>query len=314
MNESRARTTDLNLLVTLAALLETHNVSRAAESLGLSQPAVSHALNRLRDTFDDQILVRSGRVMVPTPRAIELLPAVREVIAEIERILVPPEDFIPAETTRTFVVATNGFAAQVLVPELLSALRERAPHAGLRVIQTGHRDLRELLTDGEVDICLVSGRIDHLPESLMMRALFDDPFVVVVREGHPLRDEVTLEDYAAAEHVLVSPRGDVHGAVDGMLAQRGMRRRIALLLSDFMIVPQILMTTDYVITTPVTIARMFEREYDLRTFTPVGGLGTDRGALIALWHERVQNDPVSQWFRRLVTEVGERLNEVEKFT
>lgn len=313
MNESRARTTDLNLLVTLAALLETHNVSRAAESLGLSQPAVSHALNRLRDTFDDQLLVRSGRVMVPTPRAVELLPEVRELLAEIERILVPAEDFDPAETKRTFVVATNGFAAQVLVPELLRELRERAPNAVLRVVQTGHRDLRELLTDGEVDICLISGQIDHLPESLMMRMLFDDPFVVLVRDGHPLKGEVSLEDYAAAEHVLVSPRGDVHGAVDALLAQKGLRRRIALLLSDFMIVPQILTSTDYVITTPVTIARMFAREFDLRTFTPVGGLGADRGALFALWHERVQNDPVNQWFRRLVMDVGERLNEVEKF-
>lgn len=311
MNDSRVRTTDLNLLVTLAALLETHNVSRAAESLGLSQPAVSHALNRLRDTFGDALLVRSGRMMVPTPRAEELLPQVRAVIAEIEQLLVPVEDFVPQETRRTFVIATNGFAAQILIPEIVQAMRDQAPHADLRFIQTGHQDLRELLTDGQVDMCLISGLMDHLPESLMMRSLFHDPFTCSVREGHPYADGMTLEQFAETEHILVSPRGDFHGAVDAALAQRGMRRRIALVLSDFMTVPQLLAESDYVITTPVSIARLFGREHALATFSPPEDVEFEPGALIALWHERVQKDPVNRWFRRMVIDVGERLSQSE---
>lgn len=308
MNDSKVRATDLNLLVTLAALLETQNVSRAAESLGLSQPAVSHALNRLRETFDDALLVRSGRSMVPTPRAEELRPMIREVIADIEKLLIPHEDFIPAETRRTFVIATNGFSAQLLIPELIRSLHAQAPQANLRITPTGHRELRELLTDGQVDVCLISGDMDHLPESLMMRTIFSDPFVSTVAKGHRFESGANLEDFAAASHILVSPRGDHLGVLDSMLAQRGLRRRVALVLPDFMTVPTILRQTDYVITTPVSIARMFGDQQGLVQFTPPDGLGIDTGALISLWHERVQNDPVNRWFRRLVFEVGERMS------
>lgn len=308
MNDSKVRATDLNLLVTLAALLEAQNVSRAAEALGLSQPAVSHALNRLRETFDDALLVRSGRAMVPTPRAEALLPQVREVLADIERLLDANEDFNPEDTRRTFVVATNGFSAQLLIPALVHSLRSQAPHANLRITPTGHRDLRDLLTDGQVDACLISGSMDHLPESLMMRSLFEDSFVSTVREGHAFKEgQVSEAAFADASHILVSPRGDHLGVLDGMLAQRGMRRRVALVLPDFMTVPAILRSTDYVITTPVSISRLLNDSGGLRQFTPPGGLGLS-GALIALWHERVQNDPVNRWFRRLIFDVSERMN------
>lgn len=308
MNDSKVRATDLNLLVTLAAILETQNVSRAAEDLGLSQPAVSHALNRLRETFDDALLVRSGRAMVPTPRAEELRPQVREVLATIEKLLVADEDFVPEETRRTFVIATNGFSAQLLIPSLVRELHARAPMANLRIVPTGHRDLRELLIDGQVDVCLISGRMDHLPESLMMRAIFDDPFVSTVGETHAFGEKVSLDDFANAPHILVSPRGDHLGVLDSMLAQRGLRRRVALVLPDFMTVPAVLRETDYVITTPVSIARLFGEQQGLKQFTPPDGLGMDAGALIALWHERVQNDPINRWFRRLVFEVGEQMS------
>lgn len=308
MNESKVRATDLNLLVTLAALLDTQNVSRAADELGLSQPAVSHALNRLRETFDDALLVRSGRAMVPTPRAEELRPLIREVLADIEKLLVADEDFVPDETRRTFVIATNGFSAQLLIPELIRCLHAQAPLANLRIVPTGRRDLRELLTDGQVDVCLISGDIDHLPESLMMRAIFDDPFVSTVSAGHTFGDDVSLDAFAAASHILVSPRGDHLGVLDSMLAQRGLRRRVALVLPDFMTVATVLRETDYVITTPQSIARLIGDKEGLKHFTPPDGLGMDSGALIALWHERVQNDPINRWFRRLVFEVGARVS------
>lgn len=307
MDQRNVHNTDLNLLVTLGVLLETHNVSRAAESLGLSQPAVSHALNRLRDVFDDPLLVRSGRVMVPTPRAESLRAHVQEVLAGVERLLSVDDEFEPSTTSRTFVVATNGFSAQLLIPELNHCLQERAPNANLRVIPLGNENSRDVLSDGEVDVCLVSGSIDRLPESLMMRVLYKDPFVMTVREGHAFQDPVPLEAFASAPHILVSPRGDDFGVLDSMLARHGLRRRIALFLPSFSAVSSVLQRTDYVISTPLSIVRMLSQTEGLRQLPMPTALQMDSGALIVLWHERVHRDAANRWFRALVSEASSAL-------
>lgn len=309
MDQRKIRNTDLNLLVTLAALLETHNVSRAAESLGLSQPAVSHALNRLRAVFDDPLLVRSGRVMVPTPRAESLRGQVEDVLTDVERLLSADDAFEPRETTRTFVVATNGFAAQLVIPALNDYLQERAPNANLRVIPLGSDDLRDVLSDGAVDVCLISGAIDHLPESLMMRVLRNDPFVMTVREGHAFQEPVRLREFASNPHILVSPRGDDTGVLDAMLANHGLRRRIALYLPDFTVVSNVLRRTDYVISTPLSIVQLLSQTDGLRQLEMPKELQMDSGALIALWHERVHGDSANRWFRQLVVEASEALEE-----
>lgn len=309
MGQRKVRNTDLNLLVTLAALLETQNVSRAAEKLDLSQPAVSHALNRLRTVFDDPLLVRAGRTMVPTPKAEALREEVDNVLLGVERILTRDETFVPSETIRTFVVATNGFAAQLLIPELNFALQKEAPHANLRVIPLQHNDMREVLSSGDVDLCLISGSIDRLPESLMMRVLYQDPFVSTVREGHPFADTVSLEQFAAASHILVSPRGDDFGVLDTMLASHGLRRRIALYLPDFIVVSEVLKRTDYVISTPLSIVELFKDGGELRQIPMPDELELGSGALIALWHERVHADPLNQWFRQLVSDSSARVRE-----
>lgn len=301
----KARTTDLNLLVTLAALLETNNVSRAAEMLDLSQPAVSHALNRLREVFEDELLVRSGRVMLPTSRAEEMRDKLQQILAEVEHLLSAGSEFRPKESSRTFVIATNGYAAQLVIPRILNALEQEAPQANLRVIPTLHNDLRDLLADGQVDLCLQSGTIEHLPESLMMRSLYRDPFMMTAREDHPLCQNMTVEDFAKASHILVSPRGDQNGILDAVLADMGMRRRVALILPDFLIVPRILRHSDHVITTPMSLAHIFGDEMGLATVHLPPELEMNTGALIALWHERVHKDPMNQWFRNLVFEVSE---------
>lgn len=309
MDHRKVRNTDLNLLVTLAMLLETQNVSRAAERLDLSQPAVSHALNRLRIAFDDPILVRSGRAMIPTPKAESLREEIDDILANIENVLTRDDVFIAQESTRTFVVATNGFAAQLLIPELTHALQRAAPNANLRVIPLQHRDMRDLLASGEVDVCLISGSIDRLPESLMMRVLFQDPFVSTLRDGHPLGDTVSLEAFASASHILVSPRGDDFGVVDTMLTTHGLRRRIALFLPDFIVVSEILKRTDYIISTPLSIVELFKDRTGLRQVPMPAELQIGSGALIALWHERVHADPVNQWFRQLVSDANDTVRE-----
>lgn len=311
MNQlSKLRTADLNLLVALRALLETRNVSRAAEELGLSQPAASHALNRLRDTFGDQLLVRSGRTMVATPKAELLLPKVRELLAGIESILDNEEEFSAPTSQRTFVIATNGFAAQRLVMPLVRAVSEEAPGANVHMVSLMDDNIRELLADGRVDLALLSMPMTSLPESLMMRLLFNDPFVTTVRAGHPFTKQAPdAKAFADALHILVSPKGDAVGAVDRGLAELGLRRRIVTVLPDYLVVPSLLRETDYVITTTRSIASILSEQSGLVQISPPPGLVDIRGGLYALWHERVQNDPASQWLRRLVLRVSEAVKE-----
>lgn len=305
---SKLRRTDLNLLVTLRTLLESRNVSRAADDLGLSQPAASHALNRLRDVFQDQLLVRSGRSMVPTPKAEQLLPKIQDILVSLEEILELEDEFVPEASARTFVIATNGYAAQRLLAPIALALQEEAPNVDLRVIASHTEGVRELLAEGRADVALLSAALDMLPEALMMRQLFNDPFVSTVREDHPfVREGVTLESYADARHVLVSSNGEPFGAVDRGLASQGLRRRVALVLPDYMSVPAILHASDYVITTTQSIAKMFGEHSGLAHVAPPPGVIEIQGGLHALWHERVHADPTNQWIRRLILRVAEGL-------
>lgn len=305
---SKLRTTDLNLLVTLKVLLETRNVSRAAEEMGLSQPAASHALNRLRDVFQDQLLVRSGRNMVPTPKAELLLPKVREILDGLEEILQSNEEFVPATSDRTFVVVTNGYAAQRMLAPLVSQVIEEAPNVNLQIRSASPDDVRDLLAEGLADMALISAPMSALPESLMMRLLFTDPFVATAREGHPLaQGPVDVEAYAGASHVLVSSNGEPFGAVDKGLASSGLRRRVALVLPDYLAVPSILLETDYIITTTRSIAGMLGEHPGLVHFEPPSGVVDIPGGLHVLWHERVHSDPTNQWLRRLILRVAESL-------
>ena len=302
---TKLRSTDLNLLVTLKVLLETRNVSRAAEELGLSQPAASHALNRLRETFQDPLLVRSGRSMVTTSKAELLLPKVRELLGGIEEILDTETAFDPLTSQRTFVVGTNGYASNAVLARLVEFLVAQAPQVNLHVVSV-HEDVRELLAEGRIDVALLSSSMERLPESLMVRQLFRDLFVTTVRRGHPLATgEVTMARYAEQRHILVSPAGDRVGAVDQRLADAGLRRRVALVLSDYLAVPGILKTSDLVITTTRTIATMLGEHPDLVQVKPPAEVLGIAGGLHALWHERVQHDSANRWLRELILRASE---------
>lgn len=304
MREENLKDIDLNLLVMLRALLETQSVSRAALQLGLSQPAMSHALNRLRNTFEDQILVRAGRRMVPTPRAEQMLARLQSLLDEAEHLILFRGEFDPAHSRRAFSLVTNGFASFAVFPKMQQALRAQAPNVDLRVRQLGRDDVRELLADGGVDIGLVTGELSNLPESLFSRRLFDDPFVCVVRTDHPLvGDTVSIDTYCELQHILVSPRGDSTGVVDRELAERGMSRRVSLVLPDFLAVPEILISSDYIVTVPASIAKLFANRPDLKLVEPPCDLPV--GSLIMLWHERVREDPAHQWLRTITAEAAD---------
>ena len=230
MRPTQLRRLDMNLLVVADALLETCSVTETAELVGLSQPAVSRALGRLRDELGDPLLVRDGRGLVPTPFASSLRPRLRASLLELERTLAHDGAFDPAAERGTFSLASADFAAFSFLPVALSRLAEKAP--GARLVMSPYREPFEaLLEAGEVDVV-----VGHRPsQKAWVRSveLFASPWVLVARRGHALLRAPTLERVCRAAHVLVSPEGQGPGPVDVALEALGHTRHVALRVPDF---------------------------------------------------------------------------------
>lgn len=289
---------DLNLLLTLAALLEERSVTRAAKRLGLSQPAVSNALARLRETLSDELLVRNGARMVPTPRALEMAPLLHEALASLQRAVAPPRPFEPATTTDRFTLAATDFFEMVLLPALASRVCAAAPRATLDVRPIGESSPVEALAAGELDGAL--GVFQTLPRGFYKKALGRERFVCVLRRGHPALAQVplSLEAYAALAHVLVAPRRTGPGAVDSALARQGLSRHIALVVSHFLVAPLVVAETDLVATLPERVARMLAEKLSLAVLAPPVALSGFE--LSYLWHERTHDSPPHRWLRSLL--------------
>lgn len=292
------REMDLNLLVLLDTLLEERSVTNAADALGMSQPAMSHALARLRSTFDDRILVRSGRDMVPTARAVALREKLRSVLKDVQDIVDPVQSFDPTSSVREFRILTNGFAGYAFLPDLMSELASYGAIVDLRVAVHAGGDLRDRLGGEEADLALIVSERSKLPESLKHRKLYSDPFVCVLRQDHPhLHDGIlTLDSYVKLDHILVSPRGDDVGVVDDALAERGLKRRVSVVVPNFMAVPGILKRSDCVVTVPRSIAHIFTPDPAIVRVAPP--LELPVGTLFALWHDRTHADEGHRWLRQ----------------
>src|SRR5580700_1098647 len=210
------RAVDLNLLKAFDALHNERAVTRAAGRIGLSQPAMSHALSRLRGLFGDDLFVRTPGGMEPTARAREIAPLVSSAIERIEAALNLGAGFDPATSAATFTAGMGEYAEVALVGRLAEAFSREAPNATLRLLSLHGADAAEQLERGAVDVFVAHLRA--MPPTIETALLFRDPFVVVVRQGHPITQApLTVEAYAAQNHVLVSPRGDTSGALDLLL-------------------------------------------------------------------------------------------------
>jgi len=294
---------DLNLLFALDALLQEENVSRAAARVGLSTPAMSHALARLRTQVGDPLLVRTGQRMVPTPRAANLRARVEAVVREARDVLAPPpvEDIRTLE--RTFRIHTSDHLITVLGPELDRLARE-APGVTLHVMPCV-ADSPAQLRDGTIDLAI--GVFDYspyseLPGDLRIQQLYNDEFTCVVRAAHPtVKRTLTLAQYCAIEHIQVAPRGNPGGYVDELLARHGMRRRIARALPYFIAGIALVAETDYLLTCSVVFARRMRRRFGLRLVAPPVDLCLEPFQFSQLWHPRDDRDPPHRWLRDIVT-------------
>lgn len=294
-------TPDFNLLLTLDALLDEGSVAGAARRLKLSPSAMSRALARLRDTTGDPLLVRAGRGLVPTPRALALRERVSQLVQEAEAVLRPQQEIDPAHLVRTFRLRSSDGFVESVGAALLARLAAEAPGVRLHFMAKPDKESQPLRS-GELDFETGVIGTNTAPE-LRTQALFQDRFVAVVRPGHPLCEgPLTAARYAAARHVLVSRRGQEHGPVDEALAALTLERAIATLVPGFATALALVRGSDLVATVPALHCASLHA--DLVTlplpFTLPGI------TLALLWHPRLDADPAHRWLRTIIRETCAR--------
>lgn len=298
------RRTDLTLLVVLDALLEERSVTRAAARLALTQPTVSGMLARLRTLFKDPLFVRTQRGLLPTPRAQALAPSLKQWLADAS-LLVAGRSFEPASAVMTTSLAANDYFQSALIVPFLKRLRHNAPNMRVAVRPSQTDRVGEMLANGELDLNIIASS-ENTSFDLPSRLLYNDRYICAVREDHPLKPtrKVTLDQFCSYPHVLVSPtEGRFVGPTDHALAKLGRTRNVALSLSSFLILPDILQTDDLIAVVP-------ERALDgrmsgLRTFVPP--VEIPPFSVIALWHPRLTEDPAHRWLRELLVSVAKDL-------
>ena len=289
---------DLNLLVTLDVLLAEGSVARAAQRLRLSPSAMSRALARLRETTGDPLLVRAGRGLVPTPRALELRERVGRLVEDAEAVLRPAEMLNLSKLVRTFTLRTSEGFVETFGPDLIARVGAEAPGVRLRFVLKPDKD-SAALRDGSVDLETgVVGRTTG-PE-VRAQALFRDRFIGVVRVGHPLcQGEITPARYAAGRHIRVSRRGLDKGPVDEALVPFGLEREIVTIVSGFSSALALARASDLIASVPerhTGASRAGMHSFPLPVSPP-------EVTVSLLWHPRLDADPAHRWLRGCVREV-----------
>jgi len=299
------RTLDLNLLRVFDEVMAERNLTRAARNLSLTQPAVSNALRRLREVLGDELVRRSGAGVEPTPRALALWPTVRDALAQLQHTLAPSE-FDAAVADTTFVLAMADATAAELIPGLVQIMQREAPAISLRVVPLTTRDPRQLLEREEADMAI--GYFPAVIAGLTARGqsgvavpfeaqrLYVGQYVCVMRRGHPLADKpLTIDDYCAARHLLVSFSGRPYGFIDQTLAALGRERRIAVTVNQFFTAGRVVANSDLLTVLP----RHFVRVTGIDEQLVLCDLPFDQPLVHvdAVWHRRAQHGHAHEWLR-----------------
>jgi DNA-binding transcriptional LysR family regulator len=296
---------DLNLLVVFDAVMQERNVTRAGDRIGLSQPAMSHALTRLRHMLKDDLFIRSPKGMVPTPRAEQLASPVRAALDGLQHSLEPTK-FDPSTATRNFRVAVDNYAARVVVAPLAVRITKIAPLVALEFLPTGTRNILDLLDRGELDLAI--GPFAEQGERFLRQQLLQDKFVVVLRKNHPATTtrELSIEKFAALPHLEISSVHYATDFVDKALARQKLVRRVAL-RAPFLSAARILMTSDMVSTFPWRIAEELVRYRPLVIRPLPHRSPTIETAMI--WPRRLDNQPAHRWLHDTIGTVTNGLRD-----
>ena len=306
---------DLNLLEYLDVLLRERNVTRAASHLGLSQPAMSNGLRRLRLLFKDPLLVRTSDGMTPTERALELQPVIRNVLATVDKAVQPQTAFDPSNAERVFRIMASDYAESTIFPQLLHRLREEAPGIALDIMTPSDVSFLDV-EQGKVD--MVINRFDSIPQSFHQMTIWNDGFACLFSADNPIRDNFSLETYLGAHHIWVSKTGmgvgvginpdDVQrlGWVDAALSSIGKKRHITVFTRHYQAAMLLAEQKDLIVTIPKKAADL--RLHNPRVVIKEPPFEIPPIELKMAWSPLLQNNPAHQWMRRLIVEVAQQKN------
>lgn len=294
---------DLNLLRVLVAIHETGSVTAAAARLGISQPAASAALGRLRIILDDPLFVRQGLRMRATPKAMGIMGKTREVLDVIDHDILAPSSFDPAGAKGELFICLSEIGEVVLLPELYHRLRREAPGLVIRTVSLGPDELERALSEGVVDMA-----IGYFPDlagaAIYQQRLFSHVLACMVGQDHPIEGaRLTMAQFRQAEHLLVRDGSRTMEMYERYVQDQGIQRKVGLQMSHYLSVPGLVEETDLVVVLPRTIALGFTRNHRLRVLAPPPGF--PRYDLKQYWHRRFHDDPRMKWLRQVVRELYE---------
>jgi DNA-binding transcriptional LysR family regulator len=292
---------DLNLLIVFDAMLQDRSVTVAANRIGISQPAMSNAIARLRRTFNDRLFVRTARGMEPTPYAEQLAVPVRGACELVAKALTLDAGFDASTSTRSFTFYMTDIGEVVYLPPLLGRLATSAPGITIKVVRIPERNLQEAMASGDVDLAV--GLFPALKAGFFQQRLYKDTFVCVARASHPIfRKAITRKQYLEASHAIVESAGTGHqAAIERIIAAQHLKLKASLRVPHFLSLPLIVAKTDHLITIPRRMAMAFQGFDGIRVFDPP--LKFPSIDIKQHWHERFHHDPASRWMRTLIAEI-----------
>jgi DNA-binding transcriptional LysR family regulator len=299
------RSIDLNLLIVFNAIMQDRSVTRAAQRLGLTQPAISQALGRLRSALRDDLFIRTPDGMEPTPRAERLAEPVGRALSDLATALDPGETFDAAATERRFTVAMNNYAALVLAAPVANAVAAEAPGISLDIRPSGTLDLSERLDMGELDVAI--SHVAASAERFSDMRVLEDEYVAVVRRGHPATKDGThlsVEALAALPHLTLSSTGEGTGFIDDELGKRGLARYVAL-RAPLLAAPTILFQSEMCAVLSARTARAFARTTSLDVL--LLPFPSPKLTVAMVWHRRLDDVPAHRWLRSLIFRVAREL-------
>lgn len=294
---------DLNLLVVFDAVMAELNVTRAAEKLSTTQPAVSKALNRLRRAFKDDLFIKVPSGVKPTPKAIAIWTPIRNGLADIRQVT-QPTVFEPATSTQTFTIALNDYMASLFALPLVQRLSQDAPNINLRFIPSMNIDAPALLEQSEIDLAM--GALSTSKPRLQSQTLFTDHYVCAMRKQHPLaKRKLTLDRFVRADHLLITLTGEPTGFIDRILREKGLQRRIVLTVNQFALAPAILANSDLI--AAINYRSVQHSHFAKALHLTELPLDHDPIQVRMMWHDRKQRDAAHEWLRSLCVSIGESL-------
>lgn len=290
---------DITTLRVFDTMMRTGHVTNTGAQLGLSQPSVSFALNKLRAQAGDPLFVRTTQGMEPTPRAIKMAEAVRQVLYVLDNEVFHPEDFNPMTTRRNFTLCMSDIGEIVFLPKLVEHLNRVAPTATIRTVSLSHTEVGGALAGGEADLA-VGYYPDVTQANYFQQKLYDDSFVCLMRTNHPLAGGISLPEFESSEHLVVRAEGRSHEIFDAFVETSGLQRNVRLVIPHFMSIPHLLLDTDLIATVPQSCALSLLRLGFLKML-PLP-MPSPTFELKQHWHARYHHDAANQWLRSAIHE------------